>query len=89
PLVFHGPTIQRELKLWVSAGVPSKAALQAATYSAAKLLRAANRMGLVQQGYEANLLLVDGDPVQDISALERISLVIYKGERINRSALFE
>jgi hypothetical protein len=34
------------------------------------------------------LLLVDGDPLRDIMATERISVVIYKGERINRAMLF-
>jgi imidazolonepropionase-like amidohydrolase len=52
-------------------------------------LGAEDRLGLVAKGYEANLLLVDGNPLKDITATERISLVIYKGERIRRSALFE
>jgi len=32
---------------------------------------------------------VDGNPLEDISATERISLVVYKGERIRRSTLLE
>ena len=36
----------------------------------------------------ARVLLVDGDPLSDISATERISLVVYKGERIRRASLF-
>jgi len=51
------------------------------------LLRAGRRIGLIHKGYEANLLLVDGDPLQDISATEHISAVIFKGERINRGQL--
>ena len=39
-LVFHGPTVHRELQLWVEAGIPPAVALQAATLNAAKLLRA-------------------------------------------------
>jgi hypothetical protein len=38
---------------------------------------------------EANLLVVDGNPLQDIAATERISLVVFKGERVFRSALFD
>jgi len=38
---------------------------------------------------EADLLPVDGNPLEDISATERISLVVFKGERIRRAALFE
>jgi len=89
PLIIHGPTIQRELQLWVKAGIPPKVALQAATGNAAQLLGAQDRIGLIQKGHDADLLLVDGDPLNDIDAVERISLVIYKGERLNRPKLFE
>lgn len=88
-LVLHGPTVHREMQLWVQAGIPPQAALQAATYNAAKLLRTENRMGLIRKGYEANLVLVDGNPLQDISTTERISTVFFKGERVDRSALFD
>jgi imidazolonepropionase-like amidohydrolase len=43
----------------------------------------------VQRGYDANLLVVDGDPTRDISATERISIVVFKGERIRRVDLFD
>ena len=88
-LVMHGPTVHHELQLWVKAGIPPQAALQAATYNAAKLLRAEKRIGLIRKGYEANILVVDGNPLQDISATERISTVFLKGERIDRSGLFD
>jgi imidazolonepropionase-like amidohydrolase len=88
-LVFHGPTVHRELQLWVEAGIPAVVALQAATFNAAKLLAAGTRIGLVQPGYDANLLVVDGDPTKDISATERISLVVLRGERVRRADLFD
>ena len=84
-----GPGIHRELQLWVEAGIPPAIALQAATYNAARLLRADQRIGLIRKGYEASLLLVDGNPLQDISATERISTVFFKGERVNRADLFD
>jgi ABC-2 family transporter protein/Amidohydrolase family len=89
PLVVHGPGVHRELQLWVDAGIPTSAALQGATYNAARLLGADSRIGLIRKGYDASLLLVDGNPLQDISATERISTVFFKGERVDRSSLFE
>jgi len=89
PLLVHGPAIHRELALWVKAGIPTPAALQAATFNAARLIHADNRIGAVREGYDANLLLVDGDPIEDISATERISEVIFHGERVNRGQLFK
>jgi imidazolonepropionase-like amidohydrolase len=88
-LVLHGPTIQHELELWVKAGVPPAAALQAATYNAARALGAENRIGLIQPGYEATLILIDGDPLSDISTLEHINSVYFLGGHIARSELFE
>lgn len=88
-LVFHGPTVHREMQLWVEAGIPPAVALQAATFNAARLLRADERIGLITAGRAANLLVVDGDPTKDITATERISLVVIKGERVRRSDLFD
>src|SRR5579863_5735901 len=87
-LVIHGPTVQHELELWVHAGIPPAVALQAATYNAARLLRADNHIGSIRVGNDADLLLVDGNPLEDITAVERISIVIFKGEQIDRSDLF-
>jgi imidazolonepropionase-like amidohydrolase/ABC-type multidrug transport system permease subunit len=89
PLVFPGASIHHELQLWVQAGIPAEVALRAATVNAAKLLRADSRFGAIRKGLEANLLLLDGNPLEDISATQRISLVVFKGERIRRSALFQ
>lgn len=88
-LVFHGPTVHRELQLWVRAGIPAAVALRAATHNSAKALGAGNRIGLIRKGYEASMLLVDGNPLEEIAATERISSVFFKGERISRPDLFE
>jgi imidazolonepropionase-like amidohydrolase/ABC-type multidrug transport system permease subunit len=87
-LVIHGPTVQHELDLWVQAGIPAAVALRAATFNAARLLRAEKRIGSIQPGNDADLLVVDGNPLDDITATERISLVVFKGERVDRTELF-
>jgi imidazolonepropionase-like amidohydrolase/ABC-type multidrug transport system permease subunit len=88
-LVIHGPTVQREMELWVKAGIAPAVALQAATYNAAKYLRADDRIGLIAPGHDATLILLDGDPVQDISNTEHINAVYFKGEHVDRSDLFD
>jgi len=88
PLLPHGPAIHRELQLWVQAGVSPQLALRAATYDAARLLKAGDRIGSIEKGREATLVVVDGDPLKDISSTERISMVIFRGERVGRSGLF-
>jgi imidazolonepropionase-like amidohydrolase len=88
-LVLHGPSIQHELELWVKAGIPPAAALEAATYNAARALRVDDHIGLIKKGYEATFILLDGDPLADISSLQHIHAVYFRGGYINRSALFD
>jgi imidazolonepropionase-like amidohydrolase/ABC-type multidrug transport system permease subunit len=89
PLVFPGPSMHHELQLWVQAGIPAVVALQAATGNGAALVRAGDRIGGIRKGMDADLLMVDGNPLQDIGATERISLVVFKGERLQRPDLFD
>lgn len=86
-LGLHGPALVHELALWVDSGVPAAAALEAATGRAAARLGAAGRLGCVREGCEATLLLVDGNPLEDVSALRRIHSVFARGERIARGEL--
>jgi imidazolonepropionase-like amidohydrolase len=88
-LVIHGPTVQHELELWVKAGIPPTEALQAATYNAAKLLRAADRIGSIRAGLDATFVVLDGDPLQDISNTEHINAVYLQGNHLDRSDLLE
>lgn len=88
-LLVHGPAIHRELQLWVKAGIPPAIALQAATANTARLLGLGERAGGIRPGFEASLLLVDGNPLEDIGATERISAVFFKGEQVDRASLFD
>jgi imidazolonepropionase-like amidohydrolase len=88
-MVFHGPTVQREVELWAEAGIPMEVALQAATLNGARLLRSADRFGSVEKGKQASFLVVDGNPLTDPKAMEAISFVMFQGERVNRARLFE
>lgn len=87
--VIHGPGIHRELALLVQAGLSPAEALRTATGRAAEALGVAGRIGMLKPGMEADLLLVDGNPLRDITVTERISAVIFRGERVVRSELFE
>ncbi|MGC8759228.1 MAG: ABC transporter permease [Bryobacteraceae bacterium] len=87
PLGLPGPALVHELTLWTQAGVPAPRALEAATAGAAARLGAQGRLGCVREGCEATLLLVDGNPLEDIGALSRIHSVFLKGERVSRAEL--
>jgi imidazolonepropionase-like amidohydrolase len=77
------------MQLWVAAGVAPKDVLLAATSRAAEQAGAATRLGRIAPGYDASLLIVEGNPLEDISVTERIWRVILRGEMVNRGELFE
>ena len=55
-------------------------AIQAATTQSAKLLRWEGQTGGVAPGYFADMIAVKGDPLQDITELERVIFVMKGGE---------
>ena len=85
----HGPALHRDLKLQVASGVSPKDALLNATSRAARTLGVSDRLGTIRTGAEATLLIVEGNPLDDITLTERIWNVMFKGERVRRDELLE
>jgi imidazolonepropionase-like amidohydrolase len=77
--VVPGASLHRELQLYVAGGLTTAAALKAATTNSADLLGIADRAGTVEIGKDADLVLLDADPLADISATMQIRLVIRGG----------
>jgi imidazolonepropionase-like amidohydrolase len=77
--VFHGLAVHRELELLVRAGLTPGEALSAATAVAAAKVGAADRLGTVEVGKEADLLLLGDDPLADIRNTRSIDLVVKRG----------
>ena len=78
----HGNNAE-EIRCLVEAGLSPQSALAAGTSRAAKCLGIDSEVGTVQAGKIADLILVDGDPLQDVSILEwgnSVRLVIQNGE---------
>jgi imidazolonepropionase-like amidohydrolase len=79
----YGPSsiarISREVIELVEAGLPALAALQSATTVNAELLKLSTQIGQVRQGFEADLLVVDGHPLEQPRALLDPLLVISNG----------
>ncbi|HEY8878514.1 MAG TPA: amidohydrolase family protein [Roseateles sp.] len=71
-----GFALQRELELYVQAGIPAAQALKIATWNGARYSDRLNEIGSIERGKRADLVLVDGDPVADIRAIRRVALVI-------------
>jgi imidazolonepropionase-like amidohydrolase len=81
PLRIAGFAEHRELKLLIDAGLTPLQAIQTATGNAAQLLRLNDR-GLIAPGKLADLIVVDGDPSRDITAVDHIESVWRRGRKV-------
>ena len=82
-----GLDLQDELLLFVQAGLSPMEALQTATYNAAKCLGLLDSMGTVERGKVADLVLLEANPLQDISNTQKIAAVVVGGKFYQKAAL--
>jgi hypothetical protein len=83
-----GFTLHLELELYVKAGMTPSEALQSATSVAAKAARVDADRGRIAPGLLADLVLVEGDPTKDISAVRKVALVITRGRVVSPTAVY-
>ena len=86
PGTWHGASMHRELELLVRAGLPATSALHAATAAPAAAFSLSDR-GRIEPGARADLLLVRGDPIADITVTRDIIAVWKRGVRVDRDAV--
>jgi imidazolonepropionase-like amidohydrolase len=79
PHAKRGWAYQRELELLVESGLTPMQALVAGTMENARYFHVADRLGSIEAGKLADLVLVDGDPLKDISNMRRIKRVMLNG----------
>ena len=79
PHAKRGWAYQRELELLVESGLTPMQAIVAGTMENARYFHIADRLGSVETGKLADLVLVEGDPLQNISNMRRIKRVMLNG----------
>ena len=84
-----GLELVRELELYQRAGLTNAEALQTATIIPARLTGMDKEFGSITAGKVANMVLVDGDVSQDITALHHVETVFLDGYRLDGAALRE
>ena len=85
--VFPGFSLHDELELFVKAGLSPMEALQTATLNPATYLGLIDMVGTVEMGKKADLVLLEANPLENISNTKRISAVIVGGRLIPRVSL--
>lgn len=82
-----GAGVHRELALLVAAGLSPAEAIRAATMTCGEFVGAATSLGQIKAGFKADLIAVEGDPLQRIEDLQRIRLIVRGGEVLDRDQL--
>jgi len=87
PYCFPGFSLHDELVLLVEAGLTPTESLRAATLNPAKFFGLDQKLGTIEQGKLADLVLLDANPLEDIRNTQRIDAVIMNGRFYDRKAL--
>jgi len=86
PHAERGWAYQRELEMLVASGLTPMEALVAGTMENARFFRIADRLGSIEAGKLADLILIDGDPLKDLAAMRRIKRVMLNGKWVEPSS---
>lgn len=87
PWIAPGISLHREMQLLAEAGVPNERLLLAGTRNAADALGAGDRLGRIAPGFEADLLVLDSNPLKDIQHTRDIHAVVLDGALLTTNAL--
>lgn len=79
-----GLGLHQEMVMFVEAGLTPMQALQAGTINVAKAFRKDKDFGTLEAGKVADIVVIDGDPLKDIWAVQNVTLVVQAGKVIDR-----
>ncbi|MCZ6489856.1 MAG: amidohydrolase family protein [Acidobacteria bacterium] len=84
---FQGLWEHREMELLVKTGLTPMQAIRAATINAARVLGVDDRYGTIEPGKVADLIVLNADPLADITNSRKIDSLWMDGELVDRAAL--
>jgi hypothetical protein len=84
-----GYGLYRELELYVKAGMTPLEAIQTATIVPARVMNLASESGSIEPGKRADLILVDGNPLENISDIRKVIKVVAHGRMYDSAALWK
>ncbi|NAY93116.1 amidohydrolase family protein [Muricauda sp. JGD-17] len=83
PWVIPGRSMHEELEFLADTGIPPYEALKTATLNVAQFLKKDSILGTIEKGKYADLVLLDANPLDNITNSQKISAVIYRGQYIS------
>jgi imidazolonepropionase-like amidohydrolase len=82
-------TLHRELEVYSEAGIPNADVLRIATLDSAEVVGVSDRTGSIAEGKDADLILLTSNPLEDVSAVRRATLVVKDGKLFRPDRLYE
>jgi imidazolonepropionase-like amidohydrolase len=79
-----GKSLHHELELLANAGIPTSDVIQIATKNGAEALRILNSTGTIEEGKQADMVVLSSNPIENISNTKNIYMVINNGKIIDR-----
>jgi hypothetical protein len=86
-VTLPGFSIHKELAFYKEAGLSNYEVLKTATVNASQTHSMMNQLGTIEEGKIANMLLVDKNPLVELSTLHNPTYVFVKGRKLNRDTL--
>jgi imidazolonepropionase-like amidohydrolase len=83
-----GHSLHREMEIYVEAGFTPMEAIQAATIVPARAMKRDAEFGTIERGKRADLIVVEGDPLEDIRNLRRVVTVVQAGRAYDTAKLW-
>ncbi len=86
--LLAGLALHHEMELFVKAGIPTKDVLRMATLDAARGMRLDKKLGSIAVGKRADLVVIDGDPLADITQIRKTVFTMRAGVLYKSDALY-
>jgi len=87
PGIIPGYSVHEEMAIWQEAGIPPADILRSATIVPAQFMGFGDRLGTISEGKTASMVLVQGNPLEDIRNAQRIDSVFLRGQYFSRKDL--
>ncbi len=87
PGIIPGFSVHEEMAIWQEAGIPAADVLRSATLVPAQFMGLGDRLGSITEGKTASMVLVRGNPLENIRNAQQIEAVFLRGQYFSRSDL--
>jgi imidazolonepropionase-like amidohydrolase len=87
PGLVPGYSVHEEMQIWQEAGIPPADILRSATLVPMQLMGLGDRLGSIREGRSASMILIRGNPLEDVRNAQQIECVFLRGQYFSRDDL--